>query len=172
MKAIISNTKYLFGAAVVLMIFVCYRFGFKNTISALQLNKQLKAQASQSTNHSYNHGYLQRKQVNLSRIINNYAVDTVSYRQIMSDKFALVAEKCNVRLSSLPITNNITIKDGRYLQQQVLLSGDYYSLLNFLHELETINGLGAIRSVKFIDPMKNKQHETDIQLSVFLYGIK
>lgn len=172
MKAILSNTKYLFAAAVILMIFVCYRFAFQNTIDAWQLNKQLKTQASQSTNNSYNPGYLQRKQANLSHIINNYAVDTVAYRQIMSDKIALVAENCNVRLSNLPITHDITIKDGSYLQQQVLLSGDYYSLLNFLHELETIKGLGAIRSVKFIDPIKNKQHETDIQLSVFLYGIK
>ncbi|MES2807008.1 MAG: hypothetical protein V4619_00175 [Bacteroidota bacterium] len=137
----------VFFAGILLLIVICYKLAFKNTIDAWQTNRKLKAQ-TKTGNLAYQPDYLNRKARNLDKVIDSYRADTSTFRSNFINRVALMAAKENVKLSDVPSPNSSTRSD-RLIIQKISLEGDYFSLIRTVQGIQQTQGIGFVRSVRF-----------------------
>ena len=140
--------EYLLIAATILLLVLCYQFAFKNTIAAWQTLVQLQQQVAHTNDLSVQPDYLKRKNLNLDKILDQYRVDTVEFRSNSISKIAIIAEKENVKLSEIPLSDPVFHTD-KFIIQKFDLEGDYFSLTKALNSIRSTNGIGMIRSVTY-----------------------
>lgn len=146
MKQLIDK-KYLLPAATILMLLVCYRFAFRNTIEEWRLNTKLKTELLQASDLSYQPDFIGRKGRNLTLILNNFKVDTATFRVAVVNQIASIGQQENVRLAEVPAQEAIYHTD-HFIIQRLKLEGDFFSLLKVLHKLEDAERTGFLRSVE------------------------
>ncbi|MCC8427237.1 hypothetical protein [Mucilaginibacter sp. UR6-11] len=139
---------YLLILAAIVLLLVCYEFAFKTTIDAWQTHVQLNNQLKQATNLGIQPDYLQRKNLNLDKIIDLYKADTASFRSNSINKISIIAEKENVKLSEVPLQDPVFSTD-KLIIQKFYLEGDYFSLTKTLNTLQSTTGIGLIRSTSY-----------------------
>jgi len=140
--------KHLLVVGTLLMLLLCYQLSFKKTIAAWQMNKQLNAQFAQSINLSIQPAYLERKNLNLHKIINSYRIDTNAFRSNILSTISLMAEKENVKLSEIPIQDPL-YNNQRFIYQKLSFEGNFFDLTKVLDELKKGKGIGMIRSIAY-----------------------
>jgi hypothetical protein len=157
----------LIGATVILLI-ACYQLAFKKTITAWQINKQLKAQLAQSSDVSIQPGYIQRKNANLDRILDLYRADTINFRSNIITEISSVAEDVNVKLSEVP-TQDPTYYNTWFLAQKLSFEGDYFSLMKLFNRLQKTNGIGIIRAaeLRVISPTNGSEKVKNPTLKIY-----
>ena len=150
--------EYVFISAIIILLITCYQFAFKETISAWQLNKQLRYQLQQSSDVSMQPGYIERKNANLSRILDLYKADTLDFRNNAISKISSVAETDNVKLAEAP-TRDPIYSNGQFFIQRLDLEGDYFSLMKVFDRLGQIKDAGIVRSVVFKQKRDRKKEK-------------
>ena len=140
--------EYILIAATVITLIICYHLAFKKTITAWQINKQLKAQLVQSADVSIQPGYIQRKNANLDRILNLYKADTVNFRSNIISKISSIAEGENVKVSEVPSQDPV-YHNMLFTIQKLSFEGDYTHLMMLLNQLQKTDGIGIIRAAEF-----------------------
>jgi hypothetical protein len=146
-KLPIKKDHLLIAAALVLLL-LSYKLAFEKTIIAWQTNTQLKKQLAKATDLSYQPEYLQRKNNNLSKVIDLYKTDTVAFRNNSISQISIVAEKENVKLSEVPLQDPFLHTD-KLIAQKITLEGDYFALTKTLNNLQSTTGIGVIRSMSY-----------------------
>ncbi|MGF7073861.1 hypothetical protein [Mucilaginibacter sp. 3215] len=146
---------YLLVLGTVLLAAAGYGLAFKHTLHAKSLNKQLREQLAQQNNATEQPGYTDRKNANLDRIISLYRADTLTYRSSAINTIAFLAEKNNVKFVSAPLQDK-NYHTEKYILQKLTFSGDYFSLLKLLNQLQQANGTGRIRSCSLRAPTRNE----------------
>jgi len=146
MKQLIDK-KYLLPAGTILLLLICYRFAFRNTIEEWRLNSKLKTELQQAGDLSYQPDFMARKGRNLSLILSGFKVDTASFRVAVVNQIASIGEQENVRLAEVPTQEAIYHTD-HFIIQRLKLEGDFFSLLKVLHKLENADHTGFLRSVE------------------------
>jgi hypothetical protein len=136
-------------AGSIILLLLSYQLAFKKTIAAWQLNKQLKAQIAQASDLNYQPAYLERKNNNLSKIINLYKTDTVSFRSNIISTISSIAEKENVKLSEVPVQDPLFHTD-KFIIQKLDFEGGFFALTKVLNQLQATNGIGRLRSLDYI----------------------
>jgi hypothetical protein len=159
---------YLLVLLTVLLAVAGYELAFKQTLNARSLNGQLREQLAQQNNAVEQPGYTDRKNTNLDKIIGLYRADTVTYRSSAINTIAFLAEKNNVKFVSAPVQDK-GYHTEKYILQKLTFSGDYFSLLKLLNQLQSASGTGIIRSCSFRVPDKRDAlvNEKNILLDVF-----
>jgi hypothetical protein len=147
-KQSLLKKEYLFIAATMLLLLICYQLAFKKTIQAWQLNSGLKNQLIQSADVSFQPGYLQRKNNNLDKIIALYKADTVDFRGNIISAIAVIAGKENVKLTEVPLQDPLFHRD-RFIIQKLNFEGAFFSLIKVLNQLQSAKGIGMPRSAAF-----------------------
>jgi len=142
------KNQYLLAGAVVLLLFVGYRFAFKNTIIAWQMRSDLQAQLNRAADTRYQPGYLARKNRNLSNVVRQYQADTTGFRSNSINDIALMAEKQNAKLTEVP-TPEPFYRSNELIIQKLGFEGDFFALTKLLRQLETTPGIGAVRSATY-----------------------
>ncbi|QEM09148.1 hypothetical protein [Mucilaginibacter rubeus] len=142
---------YLLVLIIALMVTAGYKLAFKRTMEARSLNKEFKEQLKQQHSVADQPGYTERKDTNLARIIGLYRVDTVTFRNNAINSIALIAEKNNVKFISAPLQEK-RYHTEKYMLQKLSFSGDFFSLLKLLNQLQAAKGTGMIRSCSFRVP--------------------
>ncbi len=140
--------EYLLIAGTIILLLLCYQFAFKKTIVALQLNKHLTAQLAQASNLSVQPAYLLRKCANLSKIIDLYRADTVTFRSNAINQIAAIAQGENVKLSEVPLSDPV-YHTGKFIIQKADFEGDYFALMRVLKKLQDAPGTGVVRSASY-----------------------
>lgn len=146
LKQLPFKKQYLLIAATIVLLLLSYRFAFKRTIEAWQINKNLKAQIAQSSDLSLQPAYLERKSNNLNKILSLYKTDTVAFRSNIINTISLIAEKEGVKLSDVPLQNSLYRSD-KHMIQKLSFEGMYFSLVKLLNQLQNSPGIGVVRSV-------------------------
>jgi hypothetical protein len=159
---------YLFVAGAVSLLLICYKLALNKTVETWQTNVQLKSQLNQSADLSYQPGYLDRKNINLDKVIDLYKTDTIQFRNISINKIAIIAEKEDVKLSEVPLQTSVFYSD-RLITQKINLEGDYYGLIKTLNTLHTTAGIGVIRSVVYRIARGRTNVESDKKLVAEIY---
>ena len=136
---------YLLWLGTGILLLLSYRFAFKNTIEAWQNNRQLKERLTQSSDLGYQPDYLERKDKNLEKIIGLYKADTTAFRSQIINAIALIAEKQNVKLTTVPI-EDVSFHMPDFLIEKLAFEGDYFSLNKAMRELQVTPNIGVIRS--------------------------
>jgi hypothetical protein len=144
---------YLLVLGTFLLAVAGYELAFKHTLDARNVNVQLTEQLAQQNNATEQPGYTDRKNANLDRIIGLYHADTVTYRSSAINAIAFLAEKNNVKFVSAPVQDKGYHTD-KYILQKLTFSGDYFSLLKLLNQLQAANDIGMIRSCSFRVPAR------------------
>jgi hypothetical protein len=149
--------EYLLVAATVIILIICYQLAFKRTIEAWQINRQLKTQMTQSSDLSIQPGYIERKNTNLSRILDLYQADTLNFRNEAVSKISSIAEAENVKLAEVP-NQDQTFHIAEFSIQRLSFEGDYSSLVKTIGDLQHAKGIGILRSAII---KKVKSHTTN-----------
>jgi len=144
-KRIPFNNTYLLIAATVLLLLMSYQLAFKHTLSAWQVNSDLKARLAASIQPAFEPGYLVRKSKNLAKIMELYKVDTSSLRNNFINEVSLLADRHNVKLSGVPV-QNVTDAADHFIIEKLEFDGDFFSLLKLSEAMEQQNGIGMLRS--------------------------
>ena len=146
LKQLPFKKQYLLIAAAIVLLLLSYRFAFKRTIEAWQVNKNLKTQIAQSSDLSSQPAYLERKSNNLNKILSLYKTDTIAFRSSIISAISLIAEKEGVKLSNVPLQNALYRSD-KFIIQKLSFEGRYFSLIKMLNQLQNSPGIGTVRSV-------------------------
>ena len=136
---------YLLMLVCVILVFAGYRFAVKHTYDALLANKQLKSQLAPQNNVAEQPEYLERKNSNLNKIIELYRADTLTYRSDAISSISIIANKYNVRLINAPVQDK-TYHTDKYFLQKLSFTGDYFSIIKLMRQLEATQGIGVMRS--------------------------
>lgn len=136
----------LIAGSIITLIF-SYQLAFKKTVEAWQLHSSLKKQIVQSSDVSYQPGYLERKNANLEKIIGLYMADTANYRSNILSVISKIAEGEQVKLSEVP-SQQPAFHTSEFTIQQLKFEGDYFTLERTLNKLQQTSGAGILRSAK------------------------
>ncbi|WP_121810192.1 hypothetical protein [Mucilaginibacter kameinonensis] len=158
---------YLLVLVVVILALAGYELAFRHTLEANDLNKQLQEQLAQQHNVADQPGYTDRKNANLDRIITLYRADTVTYRSNAINTIALMADRNQAKFVSAPGPDK-NYRTETYMIQKLSFSGDFFSLLKLLNQLQAARGTGMLRSCSFRAPAKQDGPAAGILLDVFL----
>jgi len=148
LKQLHLKKEYLLITGAIVLLLLSYQLAFKQTFEAWQTHSQLKAQVVQSTDLSYQPGYLERKDTNLGKVIDLYKADTVAFRNNSISTISVIAGKENVKLSEVP-TQDPFFHTDKFIVQKLDFEGDFFSLTKTLNNLRTTNGIGMIRSASY-----------------------
>lgn len=151
---------YLLVALAIFLAIVCYRFAIQNTLSAWRLNRELTGQLQESHDLSYQPGYLERKNKNLDRVLSLYVSDTTLFRSNTISVIAVLAEKNKVKLTGVP-AQELFFHTEKSIMQRLSFEGDFFALISFLNQLESLDGVGIPKSVVFKTERKEIQLETN-----------
>jgi hypothetical protein len=165
--------EYLLILATLLLLFISYEFAFKNTITAWQANKELKAKLSQAGDLSFQPAYLERKSNNLDRVISQYKADTTSLRSNLINTISLIADRENVMLSEVPV-QDAAYNSDKAIIEKLEFGGDYFSLARLSNALQHKNGIGVIRSedLKIINIRTDNSKDRKLTLEMYLEIVK
>ena len=139
------NSNHLFTAGVFALCIICYQLAFKKTVEAWQENRQLKLQVEKSVSPGASPAYTERKDANLTKILELYQADTVNLRSNTISNIALAADAADVKLAQVPAPDAVTQSLDAHFQK-LDFEGDYFSLLKVLQRLERFHGVGRVRS--------------------------
>jgi len=148
LKQLPLKKEYLLIAAAIVLLLLGYKLAFKQTFEAWQTNRQLKEQLARSSDLSYQPGYLERKSVNLNKVIDLYRADTAAFRNNSISTISVIAGKENVKLSEVPSQDPFFHTD-KFIIQKLDFEGDFFSLTKTLNNLQATTGIGIIRSVSY-----------------------
>ncbi|HTD41989.1 MAG TPA: hypothetical protein VK671_15275 [Mucilaginibacter sp.] len=161
--------EYLLAAATAIVLIICYQLAFKKTIEAWQIDRQLKTQLAQSSDMSIQPGYVERKNVNLDRVLDLYKADTINFRSNIISKISSVAEAENVKLAEVP-NQDPAYRTSQFTIQKLSFEGDYSSLVKTISNLQKEKGIGIVRSavMKTVASHANNDEVKKLILEVYL----
>ena len=148
LKQIPIKKEYLLLAAALMLLLGCYQLAFKKTIAAWQLHHHLEARLAQSSDLSVQPAYLLRKSANLSKTLELYLADTVTFRSIAINRLSSIAQSEGVKLSELPQTD-AAFHTSKFIIEKLDFDGDYFALTRVLDRLYLSKGTGIIRSATY-----------------------
>lgn len=148
LKQLSIKREYLMIAATIILLLLCYKLAFKKTIEAWQIHKGLNAQLTQATDLSYQPAYVERKNSNLTKIINRYKTDTIAFRSNAISAISSIAEKENVKLSEVPLQDPLYHTE-QFIIQKLNFEGDFFALTKTLDQLQATVGIGMVRSASY-----------------------
>ena len=163
--------EYLLVAAAILLLLLSYRFAFKKTMEAWQINHHLKEQLVQSTDLSIQPAYLERQNNNLSKIIGRYKTDTVAFRNNIISSISSIAETQNVKLTEVPVTDPLYHTD-QLIIQKLSFEGDFFSLTKVLNKLQSSENIGAVRAATYRLTGQNAGEAKKLVLEVYIETVK
>src|ERR1700761_5638169 len=123
LKQIPFRKEYLLYCGTVLLLLLGYQLALKKTIEALQINRNLNRQLSQSTDVSAEPGYQERKNVHLDQIIGLYKADTIDFRSNIISSITQIADKEHVSVAAVP-TRDPLFHSPAFLIQKLDMEGD------------------------------------------------
>jgi len=161
--------EYLLLAASLVMLIICYQLALKKTIEAWHEHKQLTSKLAQSSNLNFQPGYSERKNANISRILNLYKADTINFRSNIISRISSIAEKANVKLYEVPVEDP-ALHNSKLIVQSLAFEGDYFALIKTLNELQKTSGIGMIRSIdiKSVENHFNENASKKLTLTIQL----
>ena len=168
LKKLPIKNEYLLIAGTILLFLLCYQLAFKKTIEVWQINKNLKTNLNRATDLSDQPAYLERKNGNLSKILNLYKTDTINFRSNTISIIATIAAKEQVKLSEVPLQDPIYHTD-QFIIQKLNFFGDYFSVTEVFKELELSTGLGVIRSAEYKFTKQNSISHLQKKLTLEIY---
>lgn len=165
--------EYLLIVGSILLLLLSYQLSFKKTIEAWQINKQLKQQLSRGNDLSYQPAYVERKNKNLTAILNNYKTDTVAFRSNTISAIALIAEKQHVKLSEVPLQDPLYHTD-QFIIQKLNFEGSFFALTKVLNSLLATHQIGIVRSATYrvTGLNSNSNQQKKLILEVYLETVK
>lgn len=164
--------KWLFIAAALLLMWICYVFAFKKTIAAWQLNRELKARVAAAQDLSLQPAYLERKDANLKKLLNLYRADTLSFRNEKVNLIAAAAESVNARLSEVP-NDEPAYHGNKWVIQRLDFQGSYFALTRLLDKVEHLPSVGVIRCAEYqLNRNPTAQDKTQLSIRIYFEFIK
>jgi hypothetical protein len=148
LKKLPFKKEYLLAVGAIVLLLLCYQLAFKKTMEAWQLNHSLNLQLARSVDVSSEPQYQERKNNNLSKVIELYGADTSEFRSNIIGAITQIAEKEHVKVAAVP-TRDPLFHSQQFLIQKLELEGDYFSLTKVFNLLNEARGIGVIRSATY-----------------------
>ena len=173
LKQIPLKSEHLFVVATILAFLLCYQLAFKKTIAAWQIHRQLTTQMARANDLSYQPAYMERKSMNLSRVIGLYKADTVTFRSNTISRIAGIGEKENVKLSEVPLQDPLYHTD-KFILQKLVFEGSFFAITNVLNQLQNTPDIGLVRAFTYrsIGIKSSNDEARKLVLEVYIEMIK
>lgn len=172
-KLNILKKDYLLLGGSILLLIMAYRFAFSRTVAEWHLHRNLTAQVAASHTLDDQPAYMERKTANLAAVIRRYRADTTLFRTGSLNSIALIAQRHEARLVSIP-SADAQADTGKVLTEKVTLQGHYANLLSTADELSRTSGIGWLRSVNLSTIRKTDtlREKNELQLALYIQVLK
>ncbi|WP_026898444.1 hypothetical protein [Daejeonella oryzae] len=167
MKELKNRGDILLVIGAVVLTFLFYQFGIKNTIVAYQTNEQLKNTLKNNSLESLPQDFLLRKSRNLDKVLEKYSVDSLIFRSKSIGEVASIAEAENLKLLEIAPLDPFYSTEN-FLVQKIDFEGDYYSIVKFIRRVQNQHNVGIIRSINIQTQTKGPAIGKNLKIELYL----
>ncbi len=160
-----KQKKYSLAALGLLLAWLTWTFAFKKTVNVYLQYRTLGGQVEGHREMTFPVAYAQRKQANLSKILNSYYADSTVFRDNLLYQAAYHARQENVKVTQVPASE---ISNSSTCLQRISFQGSYFGLVRLLSVLKKKNDIGGIRSVKI---RRSTQSEKSVEPTMDVYFV-
>jgi len=151
-----------------LALIICYKLAISKTIYQKNLCNNLKQEALLLNNAPKKRSILNQKEVYFDSILNKYQLDGSSIQNNLLKTINTFADNKGLKVISflephIFVQNDLTIKT-----YEIVLQGDYNSIINLIHELEQQSKMGEIINLHFEKKKNFKNGKHYLQTRVLL----
>ncbi|MBB6239888.1 hypothetical protein HDC90_004550 [Pedobacter sp. AK013] len=177
-KLTLKNKKVIMVLLMIVVVYLAYVFSFEKAISAIALNRQLKAAQQLGQEPDAAFPQLERKHAFYQSVLKGYRVRQEDRENHLWQSVSAMAIAKNVEINFSP---NITTaeKDTSEIArgiviQKFIFKGKYFDMVKLLDTLEKSQGIGRISGAKLMKKKANGNEEkTDkLTLELQLVGIE
>lgn len=143
---IIQHKAYRLLLLAILLFFVGIKLAFIPTWDEWRINNELKEKDKLINDVSYEPGYQIRKNIELSKAIARYEVDSTTWYSRSMQTIGLLAEKDDVHIIDIPARPAAKTDSSGFSVRSLTLEGDFKALTRIYHQLSKEKGIGVIRS--------------------------
>lgn len=139
----------ILGSGAIILLIVCYLYGFKQTLAIYNKYEESKIKAEKSTDYANLFPLLQYEEKRLNTFIKNNLVDSTTTSK---ETLAFIGSYCKAHnlqvIEYLPaqVTEN---KVFNIVTSQVTVGGSYKELVQLVYELENHQHFGRLCSLSF-----------------------
>lgn len=162
----IKKRQYSFVIGCFIAIVICYKLAFSNTLSlfneyklAINSNQNIFIQDSTVVN---------KELVKLNQLFINIKADTLIVHENLLDKVTEFSNANNCKIVNFPETKSYKEFNFGVVSNTIEFEGNYFNLLNILHDIEYKKGLGRINSCSFyiIEDVFKKNKKLRMKLTI------
>lgn len=143
---IIQHKAYRLLLLAILLFFVGIKLSFIPTWDEWLINDKLGEKEKLINDVSYDPGYQIRKNIELTKAIARYEVDSTTWYSRSMQTIGLLAEKDNVHIIDIPARPAAKTDSSGFSVRSLTLEGDFKALTRIYHQLSIEKGIGVIRS--------------------------
>jgi len=147
---LLKDKRYVLLLICSVLAWLCWSFGFKNTLQAIRENQALKTKGVNSSL-AYNPGYLKKKDYVVSTLVKHYTADSAGWKDGFFLNISRIALSKDANIEYSPAKLKIEADtSSSFLSQEIKFEGCFHNLIKLLDTLEKAKGLGLIKSARFI----------------------
>lgn len=156
-----------------LLLYIAYVFSLKHTITAMQLNSQLKKEQEAAQTEDSTFPQISRKNNFYTNALKSYKVKKEDRENRLWQAVSNMALSQNVKIGFNPsqplIADTIALQQG-VVAQQFTFKGNYFNMVKLLDTLSKSKGIGKISELKLSDKKdldsKDKLGQLTLQLNL------
>lgn len=156
----------------ILLLFIVYKFGIKNSIEAISSYKQAQKQLAELSDAPLEINNLKQKLTKFDNSVNFLFNDSVSIQELMLDQIASYCNQNQILIKQFPKSE--TIEKGNYILETnyLVLEGSFQKLLLLLYNIEQKYRFGKISSARFYKELNQKTKAEELNVEIFIQNIK
>jgi hypothetical protein len=167
-----KNKKVMMIFLMVVVVYLASVFSFEKAISAIALNRQLKAAQQPSQEPDAAFPQLERKHAFYQSVLKGYKVRTEDRENRLWQSVSAMAIAKNVDINFSPNLNSVekdTSEIARgIVAQKFIFKGSYFNIVKLLDTLAKSPGIGKIAGAKLMKKTANGNEEKTDKLNLEL----
>ena len=146
---------------------LCWYLAFSKTYTAVQVNRDLKAQTDTAIDLSFHPAYMQRKLTALKQILKSYQVNTTDWGNELWMKTSAMAMKHNAGIEyTIAAVEQDTASRAKI--ETIYCYGSFSQLVRLIDTIERSKNIGAIAALQLKSPKNEatgeRAHQCVLQL--------
>lgn len=163
-----KKNKFLL-AGFVIMLMVCYRFAFRQTLSYRSTYLKQTAVIQENSQKSQLLPLLKKKDIELTQQIRAYsAIDTLSFQNELLKTISTKAMQNSLKIKAFNEPHIMMDKGIKITSYDFVLEGGFNPTLALINDIENIGTLGVVKHISFQKKMNYKNNTFYLLTEVIL----
>lgn len=166
-----KQKNWLLLAAIVVFAIIVYSLALNKTLSLARKCAALKEQMVATANAPEKIARLNKQLSELDRKA-GLSSDSIAFQQALLEKVSIYSAKNDVTLKEFPSNHLFLGKDLQIETNQIKLEGSFLSLLKCVFELEQIDKIGKVISVKYETIKDVRTKRVSLTAKIYIQNVK